>query len=207
MTTGSYLRGDHIMRLRFNIATILGVILLFGVGFAALREANDYWDSGLLTLTLGVLLVAVLLAIHRIEAKRVYWIGFAIIGWCYLALAQVPPLESRLLTTKALAYLDSKIPGRSLGVFTAVVTGTGSNPSVYQLSNLAFTVDGSKLATSNQGAVRLWDVTTGTRNVLSRWSGTTEDFVRIGHSLVALIAAFVGGHLSRRLYHTVLSAT
>jgi len=31
-------------------------------------------------------------------------------------------------------------------------------------------------------------------------SGTTESFVRIGHSLLALIAAFVGGQLSRHLY-------
>ena len=30
--------------------------------------------------------------------------------------------------------------------------------------------------------------------------GTTENFVRIGHSLFALIAAFVGGQLSRHLY-------
>src|SRR5262249_34506528 len=37
-------------------------------------------------------------------------------------------------------------------------------------------------------------------NLLGTWSGTTENFMRIGHSLFALIAAFVGGWLSRHLY-------
>jgi len=31
-------------------------------------------------------------------------------------------------------------------------------------------------------------------------NGTTENFIRIGHSLFALIVAFLGGHLSRHLY-------
>jgi hypothetical protein len=46
--------------------------------------------------------------------------------------------------------------------------------------------------------VRLWDATTG--RLLGGWAGTTENFVRIGHSLIALIVAFLGGRLSRRLY-------
>ena len=33
-------------------------------------------------------------------------------------------------------------------------------------------------------------------------SGTTENFVRIGHSLLALIAAFLGGLLSRYFFAT-----
>jgi hypothetical protein len=86
--------------LRFNIASILGVILCLAIGFAALRESNDYWDSGLFTLTLGVLLVSVLLSIHRSEVKQAFWIGFALFGWGYLGLSPVPSVESRLLTTK-----------------------------------------------------------------------------------------------------------
>ena len=40
-------------RFRFNIASLLVVVLVLGFGFAALRESNDLWDSGLFTLTLG----------------------------------------------------------------------------------------------------------------------------------------------------------
>ena len=40
-------------RIRFSIASLLGVILVLGVGFAASRESNDLWESGLFTLTLA----------------------------------------------------------------------------------------------------------------------------------------------------------
>ena len=36
--------------------------------------------------------------------------------------------------------------------------------------------------------------------LLPRSTGTTENFMRIGHSLLALIAAFMGGYLSRHFY-------
>jgi hypothetical protein len=183
--------------LRFNIASILGVILFLAVGFAALRESNDYWDSGLFTLTLGVLLVSVLLSVHRSQAKRAFWIGFALFGWGYLGLSLVPSIESRQLTTKGLAYLDSILPGRTLRVSNLVLTGTASGGSGSQIQSVAFTIDGTKLATSNRGVVRIWDAATG--RLLSGWGGTTENFIRIGHSLLALVAAWLSGHVSRRL--------
>jgi len=101
-------------RLRFSIANLLLVVLCSAVGFAVLRESSDLWESGLFTLTLGALLISMLLAVHRSESRRAFWFGFAVFGWTYLALSLVPSIESRLMTTKALAYLDSKVPGRSL---------------------------------------------------------------------------------------------
>jgi di/tricarboxylate transporter len=92
--------------LRYNIASILGAIVCVAVGFAALREADDLWDSGLFSLTVGLLMVAVLLAVHRTGARRAFWIGFALFGWSYLSLSLIPSIDSRLITTKARAYLD-----------------------------------------------------------------------------------------------------
>jgi hypothetical protein len=103
------------MRFRFHIGTLVILVLVLGVGFAALRESNDFWDSGLFTLTLGVVLVSILLAIHRTGSRQAFWIGFTLFGWGYLSLSLVPLIEPRLVTTKALAYLDSKVPGRSVG--------------------------------------------------------------------------------------------
>ena len=42
-------------RIRFNIASLLVVILALGIGFSALRESNDLWDNALFTLTSGML--------------------------------------------------------------------------------------------------------------------------------------------------------
>ena len=115
----------------------------------------------------------------------------------YLVLSLVPSIESRLITTKALAYLDSKVPGRTQSFFTIQFTGTVGAPG-NQVQSVAFSPDGRQLATSSLGTVRLWDATTG--RLLGGWAGTTENFVRIGHSLLALLAGWFGGLLSRRLW-------
>jgi WD40 repeat protein len=184
-------------KLRFTISSLLAIILVLGVGFAALRESSDLWESGVFTVTLGILLISILLAVHCHESKRAFWLGFAVCGWIYTGLTLVPSIETRLLTTKALAYLDSKVPGRPLGVFTLRLSVANSSVPTNQVQAVAFSQNGNQLATSNQGVVRLWDVATG--KLLNGWSGTTYNFVRIGHSLFALLVGWLGGQLSRRL--------
>jgi hypothetical protein len=211
------LRGDHIMRnLRFNISSILGMILFLGVGFAALRESNDYWDSGLFTLTFGVLMVSILLAVHRSEARRAFWVGFALFGWVYLALSLVPSIEARLLTTKALGILRSRAHNsnsagiaifdydndgrmdlyvansaqpdvlyrnRGNGSFQDVTAAAGLNPSGRQAADTDAIFLNLSSPPPPMGSI-----------------GTDANFRRIGHSLLALAAALLGGRLSRRLH-------
>jgi hypothetical protein len=188
-------------RFRFHIGTLIILVLVLGVSFAALRESSEPWESGLFTLTLAVLLTSVLLAIHRTESRRAFWTGFALFGWTYLAFSLVPSIESRLATTRALAYLDSKVPGRPQKFFKLHVTGGTPGNRVHAV---AFSPDGNRLATSSLGTVRLWDATTG--RLLGGWAGTTENFVRIGHSLIALLAGWFGGLLSRRLWRASRAA-
>ena len=130
-------------RIRFTIASLLVVVLFIGVGFAALRESNDLWDSGVFTLTLGVLLISILLAVHRTESRRAFWLGFALFGWIYLGLSLVPSIESRLITTKALAYLDSKVPGRSSELLHCSSLGTGSGTPNNQVQSAHLHSDGT----------------------------------------------------------------
>jgi hypothetical protein len=191
-------------KLRFNIASLLVVILVLGVGFAALRESSDLWESGVLTLMIGILLISILLAVHRTESKRAFWLGFALFGWAYMGLTFMPSIESRLITTKALHYLDSKVPGRAMVIYTTINMGTGSGTGNKQVYSLAVTAGGTQLATSGQGQVRLWNAATG--KLLGGWGGTTENFVRIGHSLFVLLVGWFGGQLSRRLCRTSRSS-
>jgi hypothetical protein len=86
----------------FHLSTLVILVLVLGVGFAALRESNEIWDSAIFTLTLGILLISILLGIHRTEKKRVFWLGFALFGAAYLGPSLIPSIESRLITTKAL---------------------------------------------------------------------------------------------------------
>jgi hypothetical protein len=235
---------------RYNIASMLGAISFVAVGFAALREANDQWDSGLFSLTLGILLNAVLLAVRRTEARRAFWIGFALFGWGYLCLSLISSTESRLITTQALAYLEqTNILGKRANVMRVILDldrmrahdlwlddllkdtvetrmigspeqeqlrqANGQSPTLeyvqgsYVLSLLVTRYNKPEqygniiLKASPDGEIlRLKDVAT----VQLRTSfltpgggtGTTENFVRIGHSLFALIVGWLGGALSRK---------
>ena len=177
-------------RFRYSIAGLLGLVLFVAVAFAALRQADELWDSALFSLTVGLLLTSVLLTIHRTGRKRAFWLGFALVGWTYLIASLIPPVESRLLTTTGLAHLDSMIPRR--------------DPAVRRLSRYrnpvgyAFSPDGQILSTNPPGTVRLWDYSTG-----RLLAGPSSDvFMRIGHSLLALALAFIGGQLSRGLFDT-----
>jgi hypothetical protein len=180
-------------RPRFTIAGLLGSIVFLAVGLAALREATDVWDHGVFGVTLAALLASVLLTIHRAGARRAYWLGFALFGGTYLVLSLVPPIERRLPTTKGLAYLDSQVSGRPFDwAFMAPTTGT--NGSLGQpVQAIAFTH-----RVTSRGAVRIWNAATG--RLLAGSSGSSEDFARIGHSLLALGLAVLGGHLSRTLH-------
>jgi hypothetical protein len=183
-------------RFRFTIASLLGAVLFVGLAFAALREATEFWDSAVFTATLGLLLASVLLAVHRTERRRAFWLGFALFGGAYLIASLIPAVESRLLTSRGLVSLDSIIPGREspswLGQLS--INASATNKAVRWL---AFSPGGSNVS-SPQGVVRLWDATNG--RLLWTPTHTTVNFVGVGHSLLALLSGIIGGHLSRRLY-------
>jgi hypothetical protein len=234
---------------RYNIASMLGAISFVAVGFAALREANDQWDSGLFSLTLGLLLTAVLLAVHRTEARRAFWIGFALFGGGYLSLSLISSIESRLITTQALTYLEqANILGNRVNVVPVIPDLdrlrahnlspddllTATEESTLNLSpeeerfrresrRLEY-VRGSYVITlatrytrytklmhygdiilkaSPEGEIlRLKGVATVRSGSLfflpGSGTGTSENFVQIGHSLFALIVGWLGGVLSRK---------
>jgi uncharacterized membrane protein len=184
-------------RIRFNIASLLGIILVLGIGFAALRESTELWSSGVFTLTLAALLISILLTVHRIENRRAFWLGFALFGSAYLGLSLVPSIESRLITTKALAYLDSKVPGRLSGPPTDISSLIGLGAVNNQDTSVNFALAGIQAATARQDQITFWAAATG--KLLGGRNGTTENFVSIGHSLFALLAGWFGGLLSRRL--------
>jgi hypothetical protein len=190
-------------RIRFTIASLLGAVVFVALAFAALREATEFWDSAVFSATLGMLLASVLLAVHRTERRRAFWLGFALFGGAYLIASLIPPVESRLLTTQGLVYLDSIIPGRE-GPSWLGRLAISANSTDRAIRWLVSSPDGRDNASPRQDAVRLWDVTIG--RPLGTPFHTTESFLGIGHSLLALLSAIIGGHLSRWLYvsgHTI----
>jgi hypothetical protein len=185
-------------RFRFSIASLIRFTLICGVAFAALKESNDWWEKGTFTLVVLALLSAVLLAIHRDGARRAFWIGFALFGLVYLSLSVIPPVEARLISSQGLGYLHSKLPGQPIQNIVFTVTTTAPAPANLQtLTSGAFNSSGTVFTTARNGSVRVWNAATG--KPLSSWGGSPENFVKIGHTFIALLLACFGGMLSRRL--------
>jgi hypothetical protein len=200
-------------RIRFSIAGLLGLVAFSGAGFAALRAASEPWDSGLFGVTLLLLLAAILLAVHRTWRTRAFWLGFALYGWAYLVGSLIPQIESRLPTTRALAYLDAKVRRQTgLGITYAdldadgqldVLIANASTPAVLQsTSRPGQFLDVTAASSSNgsgAGSTALVLDPSRSWKLLAASGGTSEHFVRIGHTIAALILAFLGGCFSRHL--------
>jgi hypothetical protein len=169
-------------RFRFSIASLLGLVVFVAIAVASLRAASDDWDSALFTTTLALLLISVLLAVHRAEGKRAFWFGFCLFGGAYLLASLVPLIEPSLLTTKGLAYLDSKVPSRSQSIYEKLVVGLSNSikqtKSVqgFALGPDALTVESN----TDLGIIRLWD--SATWKLLSGSGRSSENFMRIGHT-------------------------
>ena len=179
----------------FTISGILAFVLFLAVGLAGLKGATEEWDGAILGLTLVALLASVLLAVHARGSRRAYWLGFALFGWAYLALCQVPAIEARLPTTGGLTYLDSMF---DVGVGPPKI---GPIPGGRPLPGLRVirTANGDvSVGTSPNGTIQFFDTTT---NRSMRFvSGARENFARIGHSLLALTLAWFGAIASRSLH-------
>jgi hypothetical protein len=72
---------------RFSIAGLMGAVLTAALGLTALRSASETWAGAALLLTCGVLGLAVVGVVSRAADERAWWLGFALFGWGYLALA------------------------------------------------------------------------------------------------------------------------
>jgi hypothetical protein len=77
-------------RVRFTLFQLMAVVLYFGFGVAALRNADDFWASATYTLAITMIALAVVRALARKGGARTAWAGFAVFGWTYLLVNQLP---------------------------------------------------------------------------------------------------------------------
>ena len=68
---------------RLSVAGLLGIVLSFGVGFAALRAATQPWADALNVLMAVLLSTSILCPL--VGRGKVFWTGFAVLGWSYIA--------------------------------------------------------------------------------------------------------------------------
>ena len=119
-------------KLRFSMASLMGLVFFLAVGLAALKSANAAWADLISMVVTGVLLFAILGLIYCRGNARRFWTGFAIFGWAFL-LVNNPRLEGYVgnyfPTDGLLRSLHEKIaridqpPGDSQTIAVSIRTG------------------------------------------------------------------------------------
>ena len=174
---------------RFSVRSLMAFIFVCAIGLAALRNANDLWAGAMLFLALAAFAIAVLGAVILRGRERSCWLGFALFSGGYLTLTFGPGFSTELtlrpVTTTALGFVHS------------LVAASPSQPPVlwWQHAQLLAHVD--RLKAANQGpGDPAYD--SAMRMLASLETQLPEavnqgDFVRIGHSLLALLSGLLGG--------------
>ena len=76
--------------LRFSIANLLAAVALFGIGLAALNSPSSGTAALLMLTTVVVILLAILGTAYRTGDARAFWLGVALFGGTYFAIAFTP---------------------------------------------------------------------------------------------------------------------
>jgi hypothetical protein len=168
----------------------MGLVVVVAVAVAALRFASELWAGILLMLPLGVLGAAVLAFHERTGSRRVWWRGFALFGWGYVALAMGPwaseAIAPNLPTTAGLDTLYARM-----------------HPSAKDSDAIdTFSLSSSSIISSTVTSTGTMLVGAGTPPRTLVFTGavatpTPEHFRRVGHCLWALLVAGVGGVVGR----------
>jgi hypothetical protein len=105
-------------RLQITIAALTLIVVACAIALTALRTASDFWCSALYTLTVALLLFAVLAARYQRGNGKAFWFGFATFGFAFFLLGYGPwrapafdpgeikvPLNRNLVTSRVILAL------------------------------------------------------------------------------------------------------
>src|SRR4051812_22925013 len=83
-------RGGLMHHPRVTIAQLILVVFVAAIGLAAIRSGSPAWSGALFSITFFAMICSLLgIALGR-GTRRVFWSGFASLGWSYLFLIYVP---------------------------------------------------------------------------------------------------------------------
>jgi hypothetical protein len=215
------------MRLpRFSIASLLVIIGILGVALAALRNPSYLWANVLFTVAFGSLILAVVNAIYGSGAGRAYWLGFTICGGAYFAACSIPGLRDSVSPRLVSELLfDVLYPSFRLPEPTpspAPARGMMAMMGQMQMTGMMNQMQGGLGPNGGNGVRKRRGPGTAVTPVsaASRWSTwnepgraigvnyqignviliSPEAFRQIGHSLVTLLLAVLGGVYARSRY-------
>jgi hypothetical protein len=198
------------MKPRFSLAALLAVVGFCGIGFAALRFPSYLAASALFTLALGVLTAAGINVIYMRGDRRVFWVGFLISGGVYFtaSFGFSEQLGARLVTAALLDIVHPYVVHpRGIPFAPKVTIGPGvRGPNLLRAGsqNGITWVRGptewelwSTLQPYRGPGFQLRPFGGGVQTAQMPLVSTFEPFHCVGHSVLTLFIAFLGGILTR----------
>jgi hypothetical protein len=184
---------------RFTILGLMGLVLGTAVAIAALRNADDYWATGMILATpllFGFALIGALCGVERFRARR---LGFAILGGGYFALAFLglaEPNLNRLPTTKLLAYVHQQVASPQTFTLTVTTSPPASGQTSFIVSNSSSGPFNFVTTTAFVPGSASSGVTPGRWKSLLPGAANYEAFSIVGHCLFALMAGLLGAAIA-----------
>lgn len=169
---------------------LIACVLLCGLGLAALLHASPAGAGRVLLSTLGVLAAAVFGVAYRREEERAWWLGFALFGRGFAALALAPWSVPEALGT------DGLLDRLCVRITASHVVAMDSMALASQVDSQEFLVLETDLS---PGAM---PEATATDQVVRIGTLSFRSFRSIGHCKLTLLAAGVGGVIARWFYAT-----
>jgi hypothetical protein len=116
---------------RFSIRSLMAVIVVSAIALAAIRNCSTVWAGAIFSITFFTLLCSLLGIAFGRNIRRIYWTGFAVLGWSYMLLVCIPWLDENigrfLLAPNLFAYLEEVLhsapPGGGLQSVPLVMLG------------------------------------------------------------------------------------
>jgi hypothetical protein len=94
---------------RISIRSIMIFIIAAGISLAAIHSGSRAWSGAMISITFFTMVCSLLGVALTRGVRRIYWSGFATLGWSYLLLMYAPWLDHKvgqfLLAPQLFPYL------------------------------------------------------------------------------------------------------
>jgi hypothetical protein len=180
--------------LRISLATLLAIVAIIALGLAGMTSASSFWTAAAATVTLALLLAAVLAACLLAGSDRAFWAGFALFGWIYLVLVNWDWVGGQFGHD-----LTAGLSDMAESIF-AETPATGP-----QAAGFVPPGQPAQIAPGNRAAAVVTPAPSPTAWALNVFQLVRQrqikigNFVQIGRMLLSLLFALVGGFIGRAL--------